>query len=110
MERTGHIARRYVLAETVLLAAIAMADLLLTAYGLATGTVREANPLMAAIIHGNGPVAFILTKTLLVAVPLVFAEMARDKYAGLVVGMLRVTIVGYLALWLGGTVALNHLL
>ena len=110
MELVGLTTRRFVLAETALLAAIAMADLLITAYGLASGTVSEANPLMAAIIQGGGPVAFVLAKTLLIAVPLTFAEMARDKHAALVVSMLRVAIVGYVVLWLGGTVALNHLL
>lgn len=101
-------ARRDVLPETVILALIAMADLIYTALALATGTGREGNPLMRTVLAAGGPIALIATKALLVGAPLAVAEWARAWYPRLVVRALRVAICAYVLTWLLGTALLNR--
>jgi hypothetical protein len=106
----GSVTRRHVLPETVILALLAMADLIYTAFGLATGRAVEGNPLMRAVLAGGGPTALIATKVLLVAAPLAIAEWARTSRPRLVVCALRVAIGAYVVTLLLGTAILNRLL
>lgn len=98
---------RYVLPETVAIAAVGGADLLWTVYLLASGEAYEANPLMASILHAWGPGGFVLAKALLLAVPLTVAEGARHRHPAFVRGALRVALALYLGIYALGSVLHN---
>jgi len=103
----GLRSQRYVLPETVALAAVALADLLYTCYLLATGTAYEGNPLMAAMLRAWGPNGFVAAKALLVGLPLAVAEVVRSRHPRFVQLLLRLALGLYLIVWLAALVQLS---
>ncbi len=98
---------RHVLPESVLLAAIGLADLLATTYLLATGKAWEGNPLMAGLLmHGSVP--FVLVKVLFIAGPITVAELARKRFPVTARWTLRFAIPAYLVLWTWATAVANR--
>jgi hypothetical protein len=98
----------YVLPETVVLACLGLADLVVTCYLLASGHALEANPLMARVLENGGPIAMVVAKALSIAVPLAIAELARKRYPTTVRIALRAAIVAYAVLWFWGTARVNR--
>ena len=92
-------ATHYVLPETVLLVIIGGLDLISTLYFIATHQAMEANPLFGAVLDHFGHIGFIVAKALLLAIPLVIAELARKQHPLFVKNGLRLTIILYLGLY-----------
>ncbi|NLI01672.1 MAG: hypothetical protein GX446_19550 [Chthonomonadales bacterium] len=99
---------RYVLPETVAIAAVALADLLVTSWLLASGAAYEGNPLMAHALRRWGPQGLIGAKAILIGIPLAVAETARRRNPVLVRSLLRAGLVLYVVLWIIGFTALNR--
>lgn len=96
--------------ETLVVGAICLADLVVTAVLVHLGLAEEANPIMAYFI-GYGIAAFCVAKLLFVIPPLLVAEWYRSYNDRLVRNTLRVVGVTYVVVWAGATTALNgHLL
>jgi hypothetical protein len=95
-----HPSERFVLPETRALAVLGCFDLLATVFLLATHKAQEANPIMAGILARFGPVGFAFLKALLLAIPLVIAELARKHSPIFVPRALRVGLVVYIVLLL----------
>lgn len=98
---------RYVLPETTLLMVIGLLDMLSTIYLLATGQMREGNPLFDAILHTFGPVGFIAFKALLLGGPLALAEWARKHNEPFVRSALRMGVLLYVGFYLINVARLN---
>lgn len=98
----------YVLPETLALAILGLADLLYTSYLLATHQGWEGNPLMQRVLVAFGPTGLIVTKALLLAVPLAIVEWARARGASRTRYWLRAAVIAYASLWLWGTARFNR--
>ncbi|MBM3493023.1 MAG: hypothetical protein FJX72_01680 [Armatimonadetes bacterium] len=101
-------AGRYVLPETVAIAALGLVDLLYTCYLIATGAAHEGNPLMAGALRQWGPTGFVVAKAALIGVPLCVVELARPHHPKLVTALLRVALILYAAGWTLGVIAVNR--
>lgn len=91
--------RRFVLPETVAIAAIGLADLLWTVYLVGTRRAFEANPLMAGVLRAWGPTAFVWVKAALLGIPLAVAECARSRSPRFVRDALRIALATYLLVY-----------
>ncbi|HOM81609.1 MAG: hypothetical protein GX785_10875 [Armatimonadetes bacterium] len=97
-------------AETLVVGAICLVDLVVTAVLLHLGLAEEANPIMG-YFASYGIAAFCVAKLLFVIPPLLVAEWYRRWNDRLVRTMLRVVAFTYLVVWAGATLTLNaHLL
>jgi hypothetical protein len=101
-------AHRFVLPETMILMLISSVDLASTIYLVATNQAIEANPLMAGVLYRFGPTAFVLAKTMLVAIPLTIAELLRDKRPAFIRTALRVAILAYVGVYIVAFMRWNH--
>jgi methylglyoxal synthase len=88
---TGHV-----LPETLALAAVGCADLLMTWCLLVLGRAREGNPLMLGLENWLGVPGMMVGKGLLLGGPLTIAEYARAHNERFVRNALRVALVLYL--------------
>jgi hypothetical protein len=92
--------------ETLLLAAVCTADLVLTACLIATGLFTEANPLLAHYLdYGLG--AMCMVKFASYALPLAVAEWYRRVQPGFVEPLLRATLWIYGAAYVGSVASVN---
>lgn len=94
--------------ETWLLLVIGVADLVSTTFLVRYGLVREANPMMAWYLVHFGVWAFCAAKTTLLVCPLVILEWARRIKPHLALWALRITLTGYLLLYLGAVWHVNE--
>lgn len=94
---------RPVMAETIWVSFICMADLLTTLYFIGQGHAWEANPLMRYFLQ-MGTVPFIVAKVMTFVPALSLAEWYSRYKPDMVRGLLRWVIIGYLALYIAGTV------
>jgi hypothetical protein len=91
---------RFVLPETRAIALVGCFDMLATVYLLATHRAAEGNPVMAGILAQYGPLALIGFKALLLAVPIMIAEYARQHSPEFVPKALRIGLLLYVVLLL----------
>ena len=92
------IGKKHVLPETRALAAIGCVDLLATVYFISTEQASEANPLMAGILDNSGPIGFVVFKALMLAIPLIVLELARNKNPIFVQKALKIGVSAYVIL------------
>ena len=98
--------RRPVLCESALLAAVCTLDMVSTLYLIRTHLAIESNPWMAApLAHSDA--AFLLVKGATFLVPIAVLEILRPIRPELVTRALRACLLGYLALYLLGSVGLR---
>lgn len=97
---------RFILPETMALAAIGCLDLVFSSLLLAAGLAYEANPLFRVVLAEMGAPGFVLLKFGMLAGPLALAELARSRNERLVRMLLRVCLAAYTAILI---VALLHL-
>jgi hypothetical protein len=98
-----------ILVETVLLAIICMADMISTVILVKNGLAVEANPLLAWSLAGSGW-AFIVIKTASFAFPLAIIEKLRGRCPSFIPWALRAGVVGYLAVYVVGSLKVSGLL
>ena len=92
--------------ETVFLALVCTADLVLTAYLISTGLFTEANPILAYYLeYGLGTMC--LVKLASFVVPLALAEWYRRHRPEFVRGLLRVVLCLYITGYFAGVTAIN---
>lgn len=100
---------RPVYSGTTLLAMICMLDLASTVVLLHLNIAKEANPILAPYLnHSLG--AFVAAKTFFSVAPLVGLEMVGWMYPSLARLAVRVGIVGYLAVYVLGSLGIHGLL
>jgi len=97
----------YVLPETTALAMIGCIDLVTTVFLIGSQQAGEANPLMAGLLQAYGPGGLIAGKFLLLAGPLIVAELARKKNPRFVKSALQAGIILYITLYIIGFTRLN---
>lgn len=97
---------RWISWDSLALAAICLADTVVTTALLATGRFAEANPLLAYYLRW-GLWAMVGVKLLTFVVPIVVAEWYRRRNPGLVAKVVRVTIALYIALYATAMAAVN---
>lgn len=98
--------RSRVCAETLILSAICLTDMLLTLYFVLAGLAVEQNPIMAACIN-RSPVVFVLVKLLSFAPFVVAVELYRRKNPSFARTVCRWAIVAYLTVFTVLTAAAN---
>ncbi len=91
---------QFVLPETRAIAALGLFDLLATVYLIASHKANEANPLFATIMASFGSTGFVVFKALMLAVPLIIAEKARQRSPVFVRRALQVGLIAYVVLLL----------
>lgn len=90
----------HVLPETRAIAVLGCFDLLTTIFLIATHRAQEGNGIANDILVHFGAAGFALFKALMLAVPLVIAETARQKSPVFVPKALRIGLVLYVVLLL----------
>lgn len=101
--------RPFVLPETILLALICIADMLQTLYVVGNKLAVEANPVLARAMDYS-PWAFILLKSVTFLAPLTAVELLRPRSPQFIRLALRLGAVGYLVVYLVGSLHINHVL
>ena len=99
---TQSLHRRKVSTETVIFATICLADLISTVILVQRGVAIESNPLLAPTMR-LGISCFVVVKLASFLVPLALVEMLRPKSPAFCQLILRVGIVGYLAVYVIGS-------
>jgi hypothetical protein len=101
---------RPVLPETLVLAAICIFDCALTVYLVKQGIAVEANPLLGWSFR-FGIAGFVIAKLLWFLPPLFIIEALRPKIKNFARTALRAGIVGYMLIYIVGTLVLHpHLI
>jgi hypothetical protein len=93
-------------AESLILIAICLADLLLTVFLLKNGPVREGNPLMAYYLQ-FGLTTFVIVKLCLMFPPILIVEWCRKYKPDFARFMLRFAITAYLGVYVVSFAAAN---
>lgn len=101
--------RRPILAETGLLALICVLDMASTLVLVQLGLAVEANPILAWTLEGSGWV-FLVVKTLSFLVPLVIIEYLRTHTPRFIPLALRAGVVGYLAVYVIGSLRIHGMI
>ncbi|MFQ3549525.1 MAG: DUF5658 family protein [Armatimonadota bacterium] len=100
------ILKKQVCVESVVLAAICIADMLITLYYVMIGVATEQNPIMAAAIN-HSPETFVIVK-MASFVPFIAAvEYYRRKQPDFAIKASRLAIGLYLAVYIVFTVGVN---
>jgi Domain of unknown function (DUF5658) len=107
IERSG--IRPRVLPETLLLGVICFADMIQTMIVVHSKLAVEANPVLAAAF-AVGPWMFALVKMLSFILPLSAVELLRPLSPQFIRIALRIGSLGYLGVYILGTLHINHLL
>lgn len=84
--------------ETMIIAVICLADLLVTGLLVGSGQFIEGNPIMNFYLE-KGLALFVGVKLYFVIIPLAIAEWYRRRNPALVRGLLRATMYAYLAVY-----------
>lgn len=92
--------------ESIILAFICIADMLVTLYYVVSGLAIEANPVMAAAFD-HSPQMFVIIKTLSFVPFIVAAELYYKHNPSFVKLISRAAIGVYLALYVVLTIGLN---
>ncbi len=92
--------------ESLVIAAIGVADLVTTIVFIKHHGAQEANPLFRHYWE-MGLAAFIIAKLICLLGPLLVLEWARKRNPRFVAGALRTAIVGYLGFYIAGYMQLN---
>ncbi len=100
---------RPVLSETVLLALLCMLDLGSTIVLVKLGIAKEANPILSPYL-GHSVGAFVAAKTFLSVAPLVGIEMLGWLKPGLAKLAIRAGLIGYIAVYVFGSLKIHDLL
>lgn len=96
-----------ILRETILLAAVCIADLSFTIWLITTGHAVEANPILRYYVDHGGLISFAAAKILLFAGPLFVLELLRRHRPEFVRSLLRVGITLYLVAYTAGVIQAN---
>lgn len=100
---------RKVLVETVALTMICALDTYWTLILVRIGIGRETNPILEwSIDHSNW--AFLTIKLSSFLVPIVILEMLRPKHPGLILKAMRFGTLGYVAVYLIGSLRVHGIL
>ena len=99
------LAESHVLPETTLLVCLCTFDMLFTLYCVRVGLAREANPMLKQSLSDSN-LHFIFLKAATFLVPVTCLELLRRYRPRFVASALRMAFVGYLAIYLGGSIAL----
>jgi hypothetical protein len=98
-----------VLPETIVLVSICFIDMIQTLIVVGAGKAVEANPVLASAM-AYSPWAFVLLKTVSFAAPLTAVELLRPLSPNFVRRALRIGAVGYLLVYLLGSLHINNVL
>lgn len=98
-----------ILPETWALVGICIADMLQTVYVVTHGLAVEANPMLAAAMD-KSPWAFMALKSVSFVAPLGAVELLRPRSPEFIRLALRLGAVGYLAVYLVGSLHINNVL
>jgi len=109
VEETRLNTRPVILPETILLALICFGDMVQTLLVVRSHMAVEANPVLAAAMSYS-PWAFATVKCASFLIPLTAVEILRPMSPNFVRLALRLGAMGYLCVYLFGTLHINHFL
>ena len=95
--------------ESVILSLMCLVDAWLTILLVAHGWAVEANPLMAFFLSQSVP-AFVLAKLLFFLPAIIACEYLRHKNPRFALLAVRVGLFGYMAVYVIGDLAVNHVI
>ena len=98
--------RRPVLRESVALAALCTADMLSTLYVVRSHLAVESNPIFVGPL-AHSDFAFLAAKAVTYLVPIAVLELLRPVRPELVPNALRACVVGYVALYVLGSIGVR---
>lgn len=98
--------RRPVLRESVALATLCTADMISTLYVVRTHLAVETNPLFVGPL-AHSDFAFLALKLVSYLVPIALLEMLRPVRPEMVPNALRACLVGYVALYVLGSIGVR---
>nr|WP_265101638.1 DUF5658 family protein [Fimbriimonas ginsengisoli] len=101
--------RPLVLPETLLLATICFADMIQTLVVVGSGKAVEANPVLARAM-AYSPWAFVALKMVSFIAPLAAVELLRHRSPNFIRLALRIGAIGYLVVYIVGSLHINHVL
>lgn len=97
--------QRSVLTETLVLTALCVLDAVSTLVMVRTGVAREANPLLVgSLAHSDA--AFLALKGATFLVPIALLEILRPLRPKLIHHALRLSVLGYVAIYALGSIGL----
>lgn len=97
---------RPVLGATVFMTLLCFLDTASTLVVVRSGLAQESNPLLSPFL-AQSDFQFVLVKGLSFVVPLVLLEILRPRSPKFIEAALKLGVVGYVALYLGGSVLLH---
>ena len=93
--------------ESFVIAALCLLDLSSTLWWVSYREATEGNPIMAYYLTHGGTIGFALAKMVLLIMPLIIAEWARQTKPRFVRAALRVGIAGYIGAYAIGVAHIN---
>ncbi|MBI1333771.1 MAG: hypothetical protein JST12_13030 [Armatimonadetes bacterium] len=104
----ARLLKQKVLAETVILTLLCAFDTYWTLILVRMGIGRETNPVLAKSIEISNW-AFLALKLSSFLVPIVILEFLRQKHPNLILKAMRIGTIGYIAVYLIGSIKVNGL-